>query len=429
MIRRLAAFSRDDQVTSTRDYQTITQRLSDRLDCSGPGLSHAKMEITLSSGDTGIGGFGLFYRSSNSGDIRITLTSDHDETSQTLHSVPYWTKAGIAVSTAGSATLTALLEINNHIGSLDIWGCISSSVDLPDVIAESETILDDLRKVSLCPESLYFDHEGRGSYFATNAELDNCSVLHGGGIEINVKKCAYCQRQLPIDPSRPGALSFHKHNAKKTGHQNECRACKKWRINDTLNPRRTADQLHESSVITREKKLFLQEPVILQQIKDRHGAGLRSIIWKRFNKCCFKCKKQVGLKEFQLDHTRPLAYLWPIDMHATCLCSTCNNHKGDRFPIEFYSPSELQELSLLCGLPLRDLSAREVNPEQLDRILNDLCKYAISWDASTFQSVARRVNELHSEIDIYHILSQEDSAVFDVLQSKMQARPEKEPQD
>lgn len=39
---------------------------------------------------------------------------------------------------------------------------------------------------------------------------------------------------MPVDPNRLGALSFHKHNDKATSHQNECRACKKWRINDSF---------------------------------------------------------------------------------------------------------------------------------------------------------------------------------------------------
>lgn len=237
--------------------------------------------------------------------------------------------------------------------------------------------MDDLCKISLSPETLYLDHEGTGSFFVSNAEFENCTILQGEGASIYVKKCAYCQRYLPIDTNRPGALAFHRHKAKRTGHQNECRACKKWRINDSLNPRRTADQLHESSVITREKKIFLEEPLILQTIKNRHGAGLRSIIWERFNECCFKCKQQVGLKEFQLDHTRPLAYLWPIDIHATCLCPTCNNHKGDRFPIDFYSANELRELSIISGLSLEELSTKEINMEQLGRILDDPCRYLI----------------------------------------------------
>jgi len=40
---------------------------------------------------------------------------------------------------------------------------------------------------------------------------------------IELKKCSYCGRYLPIDSKRLGALAFHKHRAKLTDHQNECR--------------------------------------------------------------------------------------------------------------------------------------------------------------------------------------------------------------
>src|SRR5207244_3589985 len=134
-------------------------------------------------------------------------------------------------------------------------------------------------------------------------------------------------------------------------HQNECRACKKWRINDDFNPKRTTDQLHESSVITRERRLFLRDPERLQAIKERSGAGLKSQVWERFGRRCFYCNRSLDLDEVHLDHTRPLAYLWPIDEHATCLCGEHNNQKQDKFPVDFYTDAQLHELADICGLP------------------------------------------------------------------------------
>ena len=212
-------------------------------------------------------------------------------------------------------------------------GCIGR-IELPESVADASLAV--LSQIHLLPETFYLDHEG--------ADLTPRGAKPSAGQTISLKKCSYCTRLLPLDPRRPGALSFHKHNAKRTGHQNECRACKTWRINRHFNPIRTTDQLHESSVITRERQLFLRDPEILQAIKQRTGAGLKSQIWKRFNGQCFNCGKPLTLQQVQLDHTRPLAYLWPIDEHATCLCATCNNAKKERFPVDFYAPAKLRSL-------------------------------------------------------------------------------------
>jgi hypothetical protein len=211
------------------------------------------------------------------------------------------------------------------------------------------------------------------------------------GSGIKVKKCSYCGRLLPVDPARLGVLAFHKHNAKISKHQNECRACKKWRINDSFNPKRTTDQLHESLVITRERKVFLREPEILQEIKERTGAGLKSKVWERFGRKCFRCGISVALDDFQLDHTRPLAYLWPIDEYATCLCAECNNEKKEKFPVDFYKPQELKRLSQITGLPLAELKKKELNERELRRILTDLPTFARDWEPRTFAATARKI--------------------------------------
>ena len=222
---------------------------------------------------------------------------------------------------------------------------------------------------------------------------------------------------------RLGALAFHKHNAKRTKHQNECRACKKWKINDSFNPLRTIDQLNESSLITRERKLFLRESEILQKIKDRTGAGLKSQVWNRFGQKCFYCGKTLTLDQVQLDHTRPLAYLWPIDEHATCLCAEHNNLKKDKFPVDVYSYEQLAELSEICGLSLGDLLKREVNRSELERVIADIVTFARLWDPRTFFAVARKVQELMPDCDLFEILRNKDAAVESDITNRLQERP------
>jgi hypothetical protein len=255
------------------------------------------------------------------------------------------------------------------------------------------------------------------------AAEDSEQFLLQEGSPIHLKKCSYCDRLLPVDPARLGALAFHKHNAKLTKHQNECRACKKWRINDQFNPIRTKDQLHESSVITRERKLFLREPEVLQRIKDRTGAGLKSKVWERFGRKCFRCDRPVALEDYQLDHTRPLAYLWPIDEHATCLCARCNNEKKEKFPVEFYTLQQLTRLAKITGLALTELQKKQLNEEELARILGDLSAFARDWEPRTFLATARKIKELRPDIDLMQRLGEVDQIEFERLDQELRERP------
>jgi hypothetical protein len=244
------------------------------------------------------------------------------------------------------------------------------------------------------------------------------------GEEIEVKKCSYCGRLLPTGPGQQGKLSFHKHNVKRSGHQNECRACKKWRINDSFNPLRTVDQLNESSIITRERRLLLKEPEILQRIKEREGRGLKSIVWERFNKRCFYCEKKLALKEVELDHTRPLAYLWPIDEYATCLCSEHNNHKKDKFPVDFYSTEQLEKLAAITGLPLEALRTRSVCQPQLDIIRRDVIDFARQCDPRAFNAIARKVVEIQPDVDLWAELKKADVKVYEQVKAAADQRPD-----
>lgn len=89
------------------------------------------------------------------------------------------------------------------------------------------------------------------------------------------KQCNVCSRILPFH-------AFSKH----TGwgpleRQMECRSCK-GAINAVLNPKRTKEQLHESSIRRRIADLFLEDENETINIEN---------LFKKFENKCFKTKK------------------------------------------------------------------------------------------------------------------------------------------
>jgi hypothetical protein len=73
-----------------------------------------------------------------------------------------------------------------------------------------------------------------------------------------------------------------------------------------------------------------------------------------------------------LDHTRPLALLWPLDEAATALCATHNSEKRDRAPAEYYTEDELKRLAALTGISLDELRDPSPNREAIELLRVDL---------------------------------------------------------
>jgi hypothetical protein len=110
------------------------------------------------------------------------------------------------------------------------------------------------------------------------------------------------------------------------------------------------------------------------QLLYRHKTGreLADDIWERFGKKCFNCGTGLpSAKTMHLDHTRPLALLWPLDETATALCGQCNSAKRDRYPADFYKePGKLEALAALTGIPLAELQSPQPNLPAL-RLLSE----------------------------------------------------------
>lgn len=425
-MRRLAAQSRNDGYATVRDYQTIHEKASLRMRPIelGPEYSITLVKsVTCTEQSAPYIGFGGFVAAERAGELVIRLDVGPSSIERTFHIDSTWCRIGLALPRENVTQAKYEVTITWNAGTyLDVWGFALNVLTLPAKVAAQKPDLTTITSSHLCPETFYLEHEQAITLEFDEDRSPKLSLEKGQSIFL--KKCCYCQRHLPLNPNLLGSVAFHKHNAKKTKHQNECRACKKWRINDEFNPIRTTDQLHESSVITRERKIFLREPMILQEIKERTGAGLKSQIWEKFDRKCFYCDRPVKLDEFQLDHTRPLAYLWPIDEHATCLCPEHNNLKKDKFPVDFYNDDQLRRLAGITGLPYEELIKKSVNEDELARILEDIVGFSREWDARTFAAIARKITEIKPDIDLFEELRAASTEAYDALIQLLQDRPE-----
>jgi hypothetical protein len=426
LTRRLAKYSREDKYQSRRDYQEIRKNPVAEVifrRCTNPSSLTLRASLNEREGD--FLGFAAYFKPSQECQVLLALKSSD----QTLREKEFaldrdWNRLGAAARYLGIKQVKVELRFSSPVDRLLLWGVDCGIIELPAAFKSKNLTIEDLESPYICPESLYLAQSTALNMEIVGNETNDFDFIKESRELVELKKCSYCGRYLPLCSSRPGSLAFHKHNAKRTGHQNECRSCKKLRINDTFNPRRTVDQLNESSLITRERKLFLREPEILQQIKDRHGDGLKSIVWKKFGRRCFLCQRSLRLSEVELDHTRPIAYLWPIDEFATCLCATCNNLKKDRFPVDVYTDGQLRDLARITGLAYEALTQRSVNEVELQRIINGITRFASTWDPRTFNATRRKIKELRPEIDLLEILKETNSEMHKHLIARLGERPE-----
>lgn len=419
-MRRLAKNTRNDKYVSNRDYQSLTYANAFVIT-----LNSNNNKIVLSNrSEKGINGFGGYIFPNKDTKLKVSIMQNGNLiTSKKYNLVNEWNRIGLTWNST-SRSVQIILEFDG-VKAVKLWGINSSLIDFDNLTSERVNLEEALSRITqshLIPESFYLEHS-----LPLHLPIEDTEnlIIKESINAIQLKKCSYCQRKLPVNKNIPFS-SFHNHKSKKSGFQNECRSCKKWRINDSFNPNRTKDQLHESSVITRERKLLLREPEILQAIKDRHsGEGLKSLVWKKFKKRCFNCNTKLLLSEVRLDHTRPLAYLYPLDEYATCLCETCNNTKHDSFPVDFYKSEEkLKQLAAITGLPYSSLIKKDINETELTRILDNIEEFAIKLDPRTFRSIANKVIEMRPAIDLFKILKVRNKKLYRSLIKNLAERPD-----
>jgi hypothetical protein len=257
---------------------------------------------------------------------------------------------------------------------------------MPECGVIEHTLLTDARKEILgnmhtfSPEAHFFCEKGK-----VKVRWPDRNDLLPTTVQIPLKACNRCARFLPINLyDEQKHLSFSNHctaaNRRPCKHagfgrlvdevtgktiqldygfQLECRFCKKFQVNASHNPQRNVAQMKEDAARRRGFELLLTELFggsAQLNYRYRTGRELADDIWEKFKHACFRCGKRApSFRDLCLDHTRPLALLWPLDETATALCDSCNSEKRDRHPVDFYDDEKLRQLSIITGISYGDL--------------------------------------------------------------------------
>jgi hypothetical protein len=196
----------------------------------------------------------------------------------------------------------------------------------------------------VCPACGYRHYDGGSEivfsydvvHLATDDVLESGSFApsHAAYLELaeRAKYCLNCYALLPL-------AAFDRHSARETGRQGECRMCKRL-YNDLKNHTRLVEQ-HREAADNRRLLRELSGETRLRALKE---------ILTRFDQRCFNCDRSLiaepgGDDGYHLDHTLPVAWLWPLDYGATVLCRLCNGQKADQWPAAFIRIQQSSALS------------------------------------------------------------------------------------
>lgn len=333
-------------------------------------------------------------------DVPVDVSIEGGPSARTLTTSawPNWNKVG-SMWNAGAESHDKIRVVFSvkRLGRLALHDCACGIVNHMHLDDAREVLLRNMYQFS--PEAHFFSTLGQVSITAGGspviADDRRCVKLY-------VKSCNRCARFLPINfPHERNHLSFSnhcvadhrrpcKHNgfgrlrnpdtdetlSLDYGFQLECRFCKKFEVNAAHNPKRTTAQMKEDAARRRGFELLIEAlSEGTPQLRYRHETGreLADDVLARSQGRCFNCKKPLPKgRGWHLDHTRPLALLWPLDGTATALCGDCNSEKRDRAPLEFYSPEQLLELAKMTDISMDELRDPKPNMEVVNALLKRL---------------------------------------------------------
>ena len=327
---------------------------------------------------------------------------------------PDWGKVGSMWISDGHPLAILFVIEAVETGSIAIWNMECGVIDHPHLAHTREGLRKNMYIYS--PEAHFFTQAG-----TVEITIDDKPITPQTESQtLYLKSCNRCARFLPINITHEQQhLSFTNHCTASHrvpcshggfgtlvntdddtklklyhGFQLECRFCKKFEVNAAHNPQRTAAQMKEDSTRRRAIERLLEQlygasPQLLYRYK--YSTELTDDIWERFNQRCFNCGVLLqSSRSIHLDHTRPLALLWPLDETATALCEACNTDKRDRPPTKFYSYNQLQILSEQTNIPLQELLDPTPNIDAINRLIAK-----IDWFFDDFLTQDRmtRVND------------------------------------
>lgn len=242
-------------------------------------------------------------------------------------------------------------------------------------------------------ETKFFDYRLLHRQEGMLIEEGEFVVLHSDYVHEaqRLKYCLLCYARKPLE-------LFDVHNARHSGRQGECRLCKTI-YNGIKNQSRVTDQHREAA---ERRRLYMR-------LSGRAGKIDSRAIFDKFGGVCFKCHRKLhytskGQRDFNLDHTLPARLLWPLTTrNATLLCSECNNQKHDRWPSDFYTPSQLRALARLTGYKYALLSGQStINDAAVTEILVDPDSFIEEW--IPYPEEIRRIRSLiedYAKVDIF----------------------------
>ncbi|UTI65883.1 hypothetical protein NBH00_06630 [Paraconexibacter antarcticus] len=364
---------------------------------SGPGSIQISFDVPATEPDTLLG-WGLWFCISPNVDVRV----DGFDYKTTLDAfvAPNWGKVGSIWRSDGDQLEFSVVfqGVDDEPWEVAVYDVNAGAIahDFFDGVAADPDTKRAARLMSnmwaFAPEANFVTPALHVAVSEPIVEGDYRTVDDLG--EVVLKSCNRCARFLPINVhNEREQLSFSNHCVARRpcrhatfgrlrnvasnevlqleyGYQLECRFCKKFAVNAAHNPQRTASQMKEDGTRRRAIEVLLTalyegSPSLLHR-KRFAGRELTESVWKRFGGRCFKCGTQLAdQKAMHLDHTRPLALLWPLDETATCLCATHNSAKRDRPPSEFYDADELVRLADITGIPLEELQDPSPNVEAI----------------------------------------------------------------
>lgn len=347
-------------------------------------------------------GYGIWFWHTHK--IVCTLQGGFDKRTLTQYSGASWNKAGSMWPAHDDSPVEVTLTLTaKGKGTVALYAPMCGRVQHKHLDDGRPELMRNMYQFA--PEALFISDDGAGKV-AIEATEDASSTDQ----LLILKSCNRCGRYLPVNvPVERDQLSFSNHCVAKHrrpckhatfgrlrnieeaeevlqleyGFQLECRFCKKFEVNAAHNPQRTSAQMKEDAARRRALELLLTELYNgRSQLRYRaeKGTELTDDVWERFGHACFNCEATLPRpRDMHLDHTRPLALLWPLDGTATALCGSCNSAKRDRVPSDFYPPAKLTALARITGIPDADLAETHPNEEALKLLFARL-----DWFFDTF---------------------------------------------